>query len=207
MSGPTWNLLDMSLLDPFHASLPTKHRRNLYQSITKRFHVTKDNSIEGDISDNQFATRQHPMPLWQELCVFWLFNTFVCCYFMPIIIIFILTYHFWSNQSYIALAILILCSLYIEFHPVSLWRSYAQNGYHYCQYNYFSYRFAYHSSTKDYVINQIQGSKDHKALIFISMPHAIFPYASQLVGPIAKDVLNKPIVKLQRMCSIESIVL
>lgn len=184
----------MSQLDPFHASLTTKQRRDLYQKVTKRFHINQDKSITGDIIDNKFATRQHPMPLWQQLFVFWQFNTFVCLYFMPIPIICIMGYYFFIHQSYISLIILSLFTLYIEFHPVQLWRNFIQNGWYFCQYSYFSYRFAYHSSTKDYVINQINGNKDEKSLIFISMPHAIFPYASQLLGPIARDVLNKPIV-------------
>merc|ERR1719410_2624067 len=118
----TWNLLDLSLLDPFHASLPTKQRRDLYQKVTKRFIINQDKSIHGDISDQKFATRQHPMPLWQELFVFWQFNTFVCLYFMPFIILTLLAFHFYTNQHYISLTILFLIAIYIEFHPVKIWR-------------------------------------------------------------------------------------
>ncbi len=106
----TWNLVDVSKLHPSHASLPTKQRRALYEAITKRFRINKDNSIYGDISDNKFATKIQPISVWQEIYVCFIFILLVCFYFMPLIIFILLFWYFINNGYYIS--IIIMCLIY-----------------------------------------------------------------------------------------------
>merc|ERR1719474_936953 len=44
---------------------------------------------------------------------------------------------------------------------------------------------------KDYVSHQVMGSPHHKPLINISLPHAIFPYATMLSTKMYRDCLNR----------------
>ena len=194
MANATWNLVDLARVDAAHANLPTKERRAFYEKITKRFKINSDGTIEGDITDNKFATKQYPITKWQELGVFLFFNFFASSYFVPAIILISLTFYFYVSQSWISLMIMIVIILLFEFAPVSLWREYYQNTFYFLQYNYFSYRFVYHSSTKDYISKQLTGDKNYKGLTICGVPHAIFPVGIQLMPPVAKDVLNKPIL-------------
>ena len=194
MAKATWNLVDTSALEPSHAALPTRQRRELYEKITKRFRINNDGSLEGQVADPKFATREHPIPWSYDLFTFLFFNIFVLSYFLPFVIFAYVSFYFYCYGSWISFSITIFIGLYIEFHPVSLWRECIQFPLYYIQYNYFSYRFVYHSSTKDYVTRQLMGDKSTQSLIFLGVPHAIFPYAMQLMPPIAKDILNKPIV-------------
>eukprot|EP01083_Nonionella_stella_P096460 271184_1 len=194
MSEGTWNLLDASKLHPSHASLPTRERRDLYEQITQRFKIHEDHSISGDIADHRFASTTTPIPKWLDIWCFLLFNLFVGFYFFPIPIMIVSIWYFFSHGHWLYLIFTVAICVYIRFHPVQLWREFFQNAWVYAQYNYFSYRFVYHSSTKDHVTHQILGTKGYEPLIFAGGPHGIFPYAIQLMPFLARDALNRPIV-------------
>ncbi len=80
-----WNLIDFSTLDRSLCLLPTKKRRELCQTLTKRFRCNKDNSIFGDINDNTFATKLYPIPLWKDIIITIAFYVFILLYLIPVI--------------------------------------------------------------------------------------------------------------------------
>eukprot|EP01084_Bolivina_argentea_P253010 424888_1 len=192
-----WNLIDFStLIDPSYCLLPTKQRRELYTKLTKRFRFNKDNSISGDITDNTFAKKLHPIPLWQDIIVTISFYVIILLYLIPVIFIAIFIYLMYCKQ-YIICIIASIIYLYLTFHQISLWRNVYHNRLFFCFYNYFSYKFVYHSSVKYYVTNHllnINNDKYCKPLIIIGLPHAIMPFAIMLSPVITKDILNKPTV-------------
>ena len=139
MAASTWNLVDVSLLDPSHGALPTKERRQLYESITKRFRIHKDGHISGDMIDPKFAAKVSDMKSdWHEIYAMIFFHIFVFSYFVPVVIFIILVWYFTSRGMWLWLLSTCLIGAIIEFYPPTLWRDFMNTTWNYMQYNYFS---------------------------------------------------------------------